>query len=60
MVKRARRDGLGAAVMSEVSGDAVRGFGQWAMLPKLAKDLKAPNRTEDAEQFARRSLSAAM
>ena len=26
MVKRARRDGLCAAVMSEVSGDAVRGF----------------------------------
>ena len=26
MVRRARRDGLSAAVMSEVSGDAVRGF----------------------------------
>ena len=26
MVRRARCDGLGAAVMSDVSGDAVRGF----------------------------------
>ena len=26
MGRRARRNGLGAAVMSEVSGDAVRGF----------------------------------
>ena len=26
MVRRARRDGLSAAVMSDVSGDAVRGF----------------------------------
>ena len=32
---------------------AVRGFGQWELVPKLATELKAPNRTEDAEQFAR-------
>ena len=53
MRRHARLDGLRGAVMSEVSGDAVRGFGQWAIVPKLATDLKPPNRTEDAEQSAR-------
>ena len=50
---RARRDGLRDAVMSEVSGGTVRGFGQQAMVPKPATDLKAPKRTDGAEHFAR-------
>ena len=39
---------------------AVRRFRQWELVPKLATDLKAPNRAEDSEHFARRSHAAAM
>ena len=61
MVRRARRDGLSAAVMSEVSGDAVRGF-LACLFPGLVVAMTAtcaiPRRFDKPRLNARASAAA--